>query len=194
MNSKTNSKEKILLAASKLFQTKGYNATGLNEILKESNAPKGSLYYYFPNGKEELALESIKLATQAITNRLKITLDKHKDPICAIQNLVKNITMDLEKDNKLQDMSLSLIALETYSSSELLRNCCTEAFLTLQNLYTEKLIQSGLSKEIAKDLGKFIQISIEGALTISVTEKNPDALLTVSSQIEFLLNSYLIKE
>lgn len=40
MNNKTDSREKIIKAASKLFQIKGFNATGLNEILKESKSPK----------------------------------------------------------------------------------------------------------------------------------------------------------
>lgn len=193
MNSKTNSKEKIILTASKLFQIKGYNATGLNEILKESGAPKGSLYYYFPNGKEELALAAIKLSSEAITNRLKITLNEHKDPIEAIQRLIQNIVKDLEKGNKLLDMSISLIALETYLSNDPLRKACCESFASLENTYTQKLIESGVSKDTAKELGKFIQISVEGAITVSVTENNPSALFTVSNQIEILLNNYLQK-
>lgn len=193
MNSKTNSKEKILLTASKLFQIKGYNATGLNEILKESGAPKGSLYYYFPNGKEELALAAIKLSSEAIITRLKITLDEHKNPIEAIQCLIQNIISDLEKGDKLLDRSISLIALETYLSSDPLRKACCESFAALQDTYIQKLIESGISKDTAKELGKFIQVSIEGAITVAVTENNSSALLTVSNQIEILLNSYIQK-
>jgi TetR/AcrR family transcriptional repressor of lmrAB and yxaGH operons len=190
MKNKTDSREKILTVASTLFQIKGFNATGLNEILKESGSPKGSLYYYFPNGKEELALESIKLASTNIQNRLKISLDKYSNPIEAIQFLLNNIINDLEKENKLKNISLSLIALETYASSEILRKACEEAFLTLQNMYAEKLIEGGLSKTIAHELGMFIQIIIEGAITVSVTEKKPDALLAASRQISVLLTSY----
>lgn len=193
MNAKTNSKEKILLTASKLFQIKGYNATGLNEILKESGAPKGSLYYYFPNGKEELALAAIKLSSEAINNRLKITLNEHKNPIEAIQRLIQNIIRDLEKNNNLLDRSISLIALETYSSSEQLRKACCESFASLENTYAQKLIESGISKNTAKELGKFIQVLVEGAITVAVTENNPCTLLTVSNQIEILLNNYLQK-
>lgn len=190
MNSKTNSKEKILLAATKLFQVKGYNATGLNEILKESGAPKGSLYYYFPNGKEELALAAIKLASKSIANRLENTISKYNDPAEAIQHLIENITMDLKKDTKLQDMSISLIALETYLSSEALRKACIEAFSSLQKIYTKKLIESGINETAAKELGSFIQITVEGAITVAVTENNPAALLTANKQIKILIDNY----
>lgn len=88
MNNKTDSREKIIEAASKLFQIKGFNATGLNEILKESKSPKGSLYYYFPDGKEQLALEAIRLASKSILERLETTLNKYSDPIKAIKYLI----------------------------------------------------------------------------------------------------------
>lgn len=191
MKTKTDSKEKILNVAAMLFQTKGYNATGLNEILKESGTPKGSLYYYFPNGKEELALEAIKLASKSIQARLRIVLDKYSNPIEAIQNLIINIMQDFKKEGKLKGFSISLIALETYLSSEPLREACNDSFTDIQNMYIEKLIQSGFRKEIARELGMFIQIIIEGAITVSLTQKNDEIFLTVSNQIKVLLDPYL---
>lgn len=191
MSNKTDSREKILEAASILFQTKGYNATGLNEILKESGSPKGSLYYYFPNGKEELALEAIKLASKSIQKKIKTVLDKYTNPVDAIQRIIKNMIEDLTNQGKLQGISISLIALETYLSSELLRNACKESFIGLQNIYSEKLVGSGISKEVAQELGIFIQMMIEGAITTSVTEQNSTALSVASNQIGILLNSNL---
>lgn len=191
MKHSTDSKEKILEAAARLFQVKGYNATGLNEILKESNSPKGSLYYYFPNGKEELALEAIKLSSITIQNRLKSTLENIANPIKAVERLIDNIIEDLDKEGKPKDISISLIALETYLTSETLRKACEEAFLTLEKLYAEKLIQCGIEKEAAKELGRFLQVMIEGAITVSSTQKSPEALLSVKKQIGNLLNLYL---
>lgn len=190
MKNKTDSREKILTAAAMLFQIKGYNATGLNEILKESDSPKGSLYYYFPGGKEELALEAINLTSKTIQKRLENTLNAHSNPIEAVQSVIKNIVNDLENDGKLKDISLSLIALETYLSIESLRKACESAFLTIENIYAKKLMESELSKEATNELATFIQVSIEGAITASVTEKNPRALLTVSKQLGILLSSY----
>lgn len=71
MNRKENSRTKLVQTASRLFQTQGYHGTGLNQITKESGAPKGSLYYYFPNGKEQLAIEAVHLTAAKVTDRLK---------------------------------------------------------------------------------------------------------------------------
>lgn len=191
MKCKTESREKILTAAAMLFQIKGFNATGLNEILTESGSPKGSLYYYFPNGKEELAIEAIQLSSKSIQKKLKTSLDKYPSPIEAIQFAIKNIMEDLKKGNKLKDISISLIALETYLSSEPLREACKEVFEILEGMYAKKLIESGISKKVAQELGILIQLMIEGAITISLTQKNATPLLVVSNHINLLLSPYL---
>ncbi|GAA3331467.1 hypothetical protein GCM10020331_088170 [Ectobacillus funiculus] len=64
MNDKKMPKEKratkiIKNCIAAFFQLQGYHATGLNQILTESETPKGSLYYHFPNGKEQLAIEAV---------------------------------------------------------------------------------------------------------------------------------------
>ncbi len=191
MRCKTESREKILTTAAMLFQVKGFNATGLNEILSESGSPKGSLYYYFPNGKEELAIEAIQLSSKSIQKKLKTSLDKYSSPIEAIQFAIKNITEDLKKGNKLKDISISLIALETYLSSEPLREACKEVFEILKCMYAKKLIESGISKKVAQELGILIQLMVEGAITISLTQRNATPLLTVSNHINILLSPYL---
>lgn len=191
MNAKTDSREKIVAAASKLFQIKGFNATGMNEILKESDAPKGSLYYYFPNGKEELALAAIELASKIIQSKIKTGLSKYSDPVLAIQEVIKNVVAALNKEGKLQNVSISLIALETYLSSGLLREACKKSFTVLENIYAEKLIESGFPKETASELGMVIQIMIEGAITVSVTKKDITPLLAVANQISILIKHYV---
>jgi len=187
MNSKNNSRQKILDTASKLFQIKGYNATGLNEILKESGSPKGSLYYYFPNGKEELAVEAIKLASRVIEKNIRTNLAVYSDPVKAVRCNIENIIEILSIEGKLKDISISLLSLETYLSSDQLRQACQEAFILLENAYIEKLIESGFNKEKAEELGTVIQLMIDGAITVSVTKKDVSALIAVSKQIEILL-------
>ncbi len=50
----------IIAAAAKLFRRQGYAATGINEIADAAGAPKGSLYHYFPDGKDQIAEAAVR--------------------------------------------------------------------------------------------------------------------------------------
>ena len=189
MNNKLDTRDRFVKTASKLFENKGYHATGLNEILKESGAPKGSLYYYFPNGKEELALEAINLSSKNIQRDIKEALAQILDPIDAIQIHIEKIAEFMTKEEKIHDVSISLLALETYLSSELLRKACEAAFVSFENIFAEKLIQGGFEEEKAHELSMVIQSMIEGAITISLTKQNGTSLFAVAKQIKILLQS-----
>ena len=64
-------KQNLIVCAMRLFRRQGYASTGLNQILEESGAPKGSLYHYFPGGKEELGLAAIRHAGELISEMLR---------------------------------------------------------------------------------------------------------------------------
>jgi len=51
-------KEKILLKGARFIHEKGYNNTGLQEILGAAGVPKGSFYFYFKN-KEDFGLQAM---------------------------------------------------------------------------------------------------------------------------------------
>ncbi|HTU60739.1 MAG TPA: helix-turn-helix domain-containing protein, partial [Polyangiales bacterium] len=60
MSPRETAKDRILRAAIRLFQQRGYHGVGLSEILAEAHAPKGSLYHHFPEGKAQLAIAAIE--------------------------------------------------------------------------------------------------------------------------------------
>jgi TetR/AcrR family transcriptional regulator, lmrAB and yxaGH operons repressor len=196
MEDKISTRDRIVRSATRLFQLKGYHATSLNEILKESNAPKGSLYYYFPDGKEQLALESINLTRDFVEKRIKKRLAKIQDPAESLKNSIEEMADDLYayEDDKIafkstKKVSVNLIALETAITNENLRKACESAFNVWQNAYTQKLIESGFNKEKAENLGLVIQSMIEGAIIMSLTKKNDVPLIETAKQIPVLLTS-----
>lgn len=56
----TDARAKALATAEHLFRTQGFAATGLTQIIETSGSPKGSFYFHFPGGKDELASEVIE--------------------------------------------------------------------------------------------------------------------------------------
>src|SRR5260370_953778 len=67
-------KEKMVAAAADLFRRQGYHATAFSEIVAESGAPRGAIYFHFPGGKEgpaARALEPMRTSVEALVSSLE---------------------------------------------------------------------------------------------------------------------------
>lgn len=189
-------KEKILNAATILFQEKGYYGTGLNEILRKSDCPKGSLYYYFPDGKEQLALESIEITKNFVERKIRDSLRQIDDPRESIKTFVEEMAENIYKDKNEIDsfqsnkkISINLIALETSKTNENIRCACEDAYHSWEKVYYDKLVESGIEKTKAKKLSKTIETLIEGAILMSTTNKDDKYILEVAELIPKLIDN-----
>jgi TetR/AcrR family transcriptional regulator, lmrAB and yxaGH operons repressor len=53
-------RDRLLEAAVLLMRQSGLSGAGINEIVRESGAPKGSVYHFFPGGKQQIAAEALQ--------------------------------------------------------------------------------------------------------------------------------------
>ena len=53
-------RERIVEQSAELFRRQGFASTGVKQIVAEASAPFGSLYHFFPGGKEQLGEEVIR--------------------------------------------------------------------------------------------------------------------------------------
>ncbi|MCY8519389.1 TetR/AcrR family transcriptional regulator [Bacillus atrophaeus] len=187
MSSRGDSREKILHTASRLFQLQGYHATGLNQIVKESGAPKGSLYHFFPNGKEELAIEAVTYTGKCIEDIIRHSMDKITDPVEAIQLFIKETASQFDSKESIQGIPVGLLASETALISEPLRTVCMKVFKSWEAVFAGKLMQNGFDEEEASKLGMLINSMIEGGIMLSLTNKNKAPLLLIAEQIPVLV-------
>jgi AcrR family transcriptional regulator len=71
--------DKILESANELFYKKGYNTTGINEIIQDAGVAKGTLYQHFQS-KTDLLVGYIDLNQRGWFTRLKTLVDQTPDP------------------------------------------------------------------------------------------------------------------
>jgi len=81
----TDTKTRIVGTAGELFRRKGYVGTGLKQIVAESGAPFGSIYHFFPGGKQQLAAEVIRTSGRAYQDLVMAILDQAPDALTAVQ-------------------------------------------------------------------------------------------------------------
>lgn len=187
MSNKINTKTILIEAASRLFRQHGYDGISLNDILKEVNIPKGSLYHHFPNGKEELAVEAIRHTKQIVLDMIDKVFDQSEDPVACVQEHIHQLAHLLKDAKDPVGLPIGTIAAEKHATNEPIRSACQSAFEEWRELYSTKFIAAGYSEKQAKDCGIFILAAIEGGILLSLTMKSEEPLLIIAEQIPLLL-------
>ena len=63
-------RDRILDATIRLLRRQGYTATGIKQIVSEGDAPLGSVYHYFPGGKEQIGIEALARSGERIRSTI----------------------------------------------------------------------------------------------------------------------------
>ena len=122
------SKGKTLTAAVKLFRQQGYHGTALHDILAAGGAPRGSLYFHFPKGKEEIGAGALLLAGEAVRQAIVQAAEKSDNAESFLVRIVRAMASDLERSDYREGCPIATTALETAAQSEVLGAATRTAF------------------------------------------------------------------
>jgi TetR/AcrR family transcriptional repressor of lmrAB and yxaGH operons len=178
-------REHIIEATCALLEVQGYHATGLNEIIQKSGSPKGSLYHYFPGGKEALTEEALVRVGQIVETRIREFLAETDSAAEAIPAFLMNLAQQIEASGYRAGGPITTVALETASTSDRLREACDNIYQGWQAAFADKLTQSGFDH--AAGLSTLIIAAIEGAIILCRTQRSPKPMQAVAEQIGILL-------
>ena len=180
-------RDRIIATTSVLLTQQGYHATGLNQIVRESGTPRGSLYHYFPNGKEELAAEAIRHRGTQMKAHVASELARFEDPAEGIVQLVHTMVANLVRREFATGAPVAAVAMEASSASEPLRLACEEVYVSLREPFEEALVRFGLDPESADRRATAIIAALEGGLVLSYTSLDPAPLEAVAEMLEVTL-------
>src|SRR3954470_4303513 len=111
-------KERILDTSAELFRRQGYMGTGVKQIAAEASAPFGSLYHFFPGGKEQLGEEVIRASGAFYLQLWHAIADPAPDPVAAVEDFFAGAAQTLVDTDYADACPIATIALEVASSHE----------------------------------------------------------------------------
>lgn len=187
--SELSTRERMVQATCELLEAQGYHATGLNEILQRSCTPRGSLYYYFPEGKEELASEAIEWQGRDVEKRMRDALALYADAAEAVRMLFHKMAEFAATSGCRALGPITGVALESSSTNERLRQSCAAVYESWRAVIAEKLLSSGYSSADAENLSLMILGALEGAITLTRTLRSADPLQQTGDYLGRLLIS-----
>lgn len=187
-------KTQIIETTSALLEQQGYNATGLNQIVAESGAPKGSLYYYFPDGKEQIGAETLLWSGERMAERIYAGLQRAEDAGEAIHLLALTIADAIEASRFQAGGPLTTVALETATSSERLNLACREAYALMQSAFAAKLVENGFTEARAADLAGYVLAVFEGGILLSRVQHSGDPLRQAAAHLKAHIQALEVEE
>jgi len=108
----TGTRAKIIDAAISLMRRSGFHGAGINEILRESGAPKGSMYYFFPEGKRQIAQEAISVYAQRVLAYMDESLSSAEDPDAKVKALFRAVERRFEQTELRQSCAAGAACLD----------------------------------------------------------------------------------
>lgn len=193
MGAPSRHRSNILNAAVTLFRRRGYAATGLADILQHSRAPKGSLYHYFPQGKEQLGEEAALLAGAVVSQTLRKLGEEHSSAADVMRAYGKLLAGWLEASAFEDGCPLATTLLETTPQSTRMAAAGQQAFNQWTAEIRTLLEHQGADAETARRLAQLAIATIEGALIQARVESSARPVLESTEEIAFLMEARLAR-
>jgi TetR/AcrR family transcriptional repressor of lmrAB and yxaGH operons len=173
----------MLESAAGLFAAQGYHATGLNQLITEGGAPRGSLYFHFPGGKEQLAAEAMQLSAEQLCGVLREALYAAADAVSGVDAVLGTLIEIQTASGFRHGCPLAAVTLDAGSASEPIRQACSEGYASWERLLTEYLVSHGLTEERAESLATLLLAAMEGALLLATARRDPAPLQAVAGHL-----------
>lgn len=177
----------MIATASALMQRQGYHGTGLQQIIESSGSPKGSLYHYFPGGKEQLAAEGIARGGRAMSNALKAALDTGDDLADGFERLAQMLAEALEASDFHDGCPIATTTLEVAADLDLVQAAAAEAFQAWHSRIERRLVQEGHTPEEAGAAATLVIAAFEGALIMARALRDVAPLRQAAASLRPLL-------
>lgn len=183
-------RERLVRTASRLMQHGGYESTPVKQLVREAGATLGSLYHFFPGGKQELAVAAIGHGDGEFAGTLGAALDSDQDAARAIEAAAGVLADALAASDWRDGCPVTATALESVGRLPELQEACARSFVNWQELVAAKLRASGIGEEDARDLAVTVIAALEGAEMTSQVTRSRTPLLLAGRHLARLVASY----
>ena len=179
---------RMLDATARLLRQRGYHGTSLNDILAASGAPRGSLYFHFPGGKDQLVIEVTRASVAAVAERLRDTLATETRPGEAIRKIFA-VTAQMLDENFAMGCPVAPVVLDGTNEVPELVELGRQAFEEWIGLFQEAFARTGISDKRARTLALLVESSIEGLMIIARATRDSSVLLGVADELAALVEA-----
>ncbi|RUZ79859.1 TetR/AcrR family transcriptional regulator [Mesorhizobium sp. M7A.F.Ca.US.006.01.1.1] len=183
---------RILETTGLLLRQRGYHGTSLNDILSASGAPRGSLYFHFPGGKDQLVIEVTRASVADVTERLGEALAAEKDPAVAVHHIYQSVGRMLEDNQFSLGCPIAPVVLDSPTDVPELAELCRSAFEQWIGLLRDAFVRAGVPERRAHALALLVESSLEGLMVIARATSDRAPVQAVADEVAALIEAAVL--
>jgi len=174
----TTTRDRILDTTAELFRRCGYTGTGMKQIVTQANAPFGSIYHFFPGGKEQLGQDVIRRSGRMYQELFEAIVGAASDIVTGVNDFFSGAAEVLRQSDYADACPIATVALEVASASEPLRQATADVFESWIAAGTARFATAGVAPDRAREVAVLLIASLEGAFILCRALRNTDAMET----------------
>jgi AcrR family transcriptional regulator len=184
----TDTRERLIKTTGRLLRQQGYSATGLNQVMAEAEAPKGSMYFHFPGGKEQLAAAAVDRFADRVSDYTRRALEESGTVREAVVRFMDEYAARLQRTDYSEGCAVASVAVEATGTRPELTQSTGRALQMWVGDFARALEAEGHEPEAAHRLATLIIAMIEGSVVMVKGSRSVEPLEAARDAILPLLD------
>jgi len=177
----------MLISAAEVLRERGAAGLTIDEVLARSGAPRGSVYYHFPEGRNQILTEALQYAGGAITG--VIDEAAQKGGMYLVRQFVEFWEQLLVESDFTAGCPVVAAAIGSADDEPQLSTVAGGIFRLWRDALTRAFVSDGFDEPCAASLAIMCIASLEGAVMLCRSTRSVGPLRDVADQLEFLIKS-----
>jgi TetR/AcrR family transcriptional repressor of lmrAB and yxaGH operons len=183
----TDARKNMVRTTDKLLRRQGYHGTGLNQIVAESGAPKGSMYFHFPGGKAELAATAVTEFGEWKARLLREAIEANGSAAEGVAYYLEQAARGFEKVGYADGCTVATVSAEVAPNEPRLATATRDALRNWIDLLAARLEVEGFTADEAARRAMAAVTLIEGAVVVARGMQSADPVRQAAATARGLL-------
>ncbi|MGL4304834.1 MAG: TetR/AcrR family transcriptional regulator [Mycobacteriaceae bacterium] len=180
-------RERMIESTAMLLKRHGASGVSVGSVLEAAQAPRGSVYHHFPNGRNELLTEATTYAGGLMTSAIE-HMATRMTPEEVVHSLVELWKFELTESEFRSGCPIVALAVESEPGDSELEGLIAVQFADWKKVIAQNLVKYGFDPQRAAHLAVMCIASVEGAIILCRAECSTSALDIVKAELTALLN------
>lgn len=189
--SSAETRDRILTATNELFRQQGFHATSVSQVVAAASATTGSVYHFFPGGKDELTAEVLRTSGHAYGELVAGLIRAAPDPAAGMRDAFAGAGQVLAESGYFDLCPIGTVAREVATTNDALRQVASAVMTAWSDELAAVFEEAGIEPDRAVSLATLCIASIEGGFILARTHREVSGWLSIGESLAVAIEAEL---